>query len=110
MSLLGAPDAGNEIGIAIDNALGGAPYFLIIGMSKVANPLPTGCMENVGNILLVLPAPPLDGVGPGNGSTLITRKIQAVSSPITYMVEAMILDPQAMGGVAVTNGIVVDGK
>lgn len=110
LSLDGYPTAGGTIDVSLEQALGGQPAVLLLGLNKIT---PTSfsldpCYLNINALAApVITLPPLPGVGPGNGSLSFSASIPAVGVPIgtTIHIQAFCGDPGAAAFLTSTRGV-----
>ncbi|MFG0316938.1 MAG: hypothetical protein ACF8XB_06685 [Planctomycetota bacterium JB042] len=111
LTLDGYPTAGGTIDVSIEQALGGQPAALLLGLTKTTpiayDPI-TPCFLNI-NVLPapVIQLPPLPGAGPGNGSISFSAQIPAVGVPVgtTVQIQAVCGDPGVPAGFTSTRGV-----
>ncbi len=106
LSLFGVPAAHETIVLSIQGVLGSAPVWLALSGSRGDATLGTGCSLLVGlPFQLVGPVLATSG-GPGDGMLMVKSKLPALLPPGARIVlQALVLDPGAAGGVAGSAGL-----
>ena len=105
LRLLGVPAPGQPIILRLDRALGGAPAMVAFSGAPNGEVLPTGSIYLLSNTTLVLGPWTTAGVAPGEGvrDVKLTMPATVVSGAIYG--QALVADPTANGGVALSNGV-----
>lgn len=105
LALSGCPVSGGTVELSVNQTLGGASALLFLGTSQVAVPFCCGCTFLVGGLLPIVATLPLPGVGPGNGGLSFQATLPPSLPSISITMQAVVLDPGALGGGAATNGV-----
>ena len=110
ISWSGFPTSGEEITLAIDNALGGQSALLFISaFGQASIPVNPACSLNINPVpSLVGPIVlPLLGVGPGNGEISVTLPLPALPPGLALSMQAFCTDPGVGLGASATKGLTV---
>ncbi|MFG0320256.1 MAG: FG-GAP repeat domain-containing protein [Planctomycetota bacterium JB042] len=106
LEVLGSPAVGGTASVAVDQTLGGAPVFLVVGPGAAALPMGFGCDLLVQPPLSPLVGPfPATGSGAGAGQLAFSAAIPAGAPPGRFAVQAFVADAGGAGGFANTNGV-----
>lgn len=105
LSLTGCSRPGESVTLALDDALGGATALLVFGAEPGLATLPGGCPLYATPLLPIFLPVPLSGIGPGNGGFSVPLLVPAQASAGAIVLQGLIADPQAPGGVSATGGL-----
>lgn len=105
----GYPAPGKQIVMRIENAFGGQPGLLMLGLSSQP-PQPFGSVPCYLNITPLpsplIPLPPLPGSGPGAGELTVPFTLPAsIPAGLTIHVQAFLGDPGVPEGFTATRGV-----
>lgn len=100
----GCPVTGESFAIVIEDCLGGALAYLVLGSGEGNVPL-QGCTLLVQPLYPVAPLFTLAGTGAGNGTATIAGVIPSLSSTTSIWLQALILDGGAPNGLSASNGL-----
>ncbi len=104
----GCPTPGGQVRITIDRGLGGAVAQLLLGSARTALEVVPGCTLRTAPILGVSPPLPLSAGAPGTGGYAFDVSLPSTVVRGTRVVlQAYVVDPGGVGGVAATNGVEV---
>jgi len=100
---MSCPTPGGAVYFRVGDAMAGTQALLFFGRTGGNAPLPNGCLIRIADLYgLMLPIP-LGGAGPGRGVSILAGHLPAGVEKVGFTVQALILDPGAVGGVAATN-------
>ena len=107
LSLLGAPAPGSSFTVQVAGMPGGAPVFLLLGLSPGALPLGAGCSLQVAPLLALLGPFPSTGVSPGQGQLSQSFSLAPTTAPATLSLQAAAIDLGAPLAYTASNGLQV---
>jgi len=100
------PVAGQPFSLVINEGLGGAQALLMFGLTQTSVPFGFGSCELLIDNLVGPPVFfPLGGVGPGNGSIILSGTLPASASGVTITTQGFVQDAGAPDGFTATNGL-----
>lgn len=100
--------AGGQVTLDVSEGLGGSSAILVMGLGQAAIPVGGGCLLNVAPLLPVQLVFPLLGVGPGNGTGMLSGTLPAGSGGVSITLQAFVVDGGAVIGFASTAGYELD--
>ncbi|MFG0316929.1 MAG: hypothetical protein ACF8XB_06640 [Planctomycetota bacterium JB042] len=102
-----APAAGTQLGLQLQQGLGGAPATFFFGLGQSAIPMVGGCTLNIAPLLPINFTVPLGGAGAGNGSIFLAGVLPNDMGGVTFSMQAFVVDASVAHGFSNSNEIVV---
>ncbi len=106
LDVTGSPAIGGQVRVTLDQALGGASAFFVVGQGSAELSMGFGCSLNVAPPLAPIVGPFVTtGAGAGNGLLTVATTMPATSPSGAFAVQAFIIDAGAAGGFTNSNGV-----
>jgi hypothetical protein len=96
---------GGTLEVSIEEGLGGAVGWIVLGAAPAALPISAGCTLNVSLPLIASLPIALGGSGPGAGAIAFAATIPAAGPAGEISLQAFLSDPGAPAGFSNTNGV-----
>ncbi len=108
-TLVGSPTcgavAGSSVTLTLAKANGGALAAFLVGPGAGSTPVGGGCFLNL-SAVIGAPIPlAVGGVGPGNGSLVLTTTLPASLSGVPFAIQAFVADATSPTGYTSTNAL-----
>lgn len=108
LSISGCPRADATVTLSLVDGLGGALAEVLVAPTFGITPLPLGDALGIAlPIYLTVPIV-LSGAGAGQGIATIVTPLPATASGVTFAVQAVVVDPAAAHGLALSNALQVE--
>ena len=101
----GCMQSQGTVHVRLQQGNGGSTALLILGLNQASTPIGGGCALAVSPVLPAVTPIPLGGDKPGTGSFELTAVMPAGLLPGTVTMQAVVVDPGATVGIAVSNGV-----
>jgi hypothetical protein len=105
LNMSGCPTPGGTVNFSIDNCLGGTTAILVFGVNEQYTPIGFGCTLNIGSLFPVVVPLPLGGAGPGQGSIAFPATLPGTIAPVTFGMQALVIDAASFTGGVASNGL-----
>jgi hypothetical protein len=104
----GCPRVGATVGFHLDSALGGSLAMVILSAHVGSTPISSGLQLRLALPVISIAPILLPGTAPGQGEITATGLLPASAAGATLAVPCVIVDPLAVGGLALTNALELD--
>lgn len=96
------------VGFSVSQGLGGAPFILLFSSGPGTTPLTGSQSLALASPLLGVASLSLSGTGPGAGFVFGTMPLPANSAGAKVAIQAVVADPLAPNGMALTNAVAIE--
>lgn len=98
----GCPSPGFELGLSVNHSLGHTAGLVLLGLGSAPLAINGSCSLEIGPLVPSVSIPvALFGIGPWTASAVVPP----VATPLDVRMQAVLLDPGAAGGIAVSNAL-----